>query len=234
MPNSAWNELSDLNEVLQPIIKLTAKLQSETLTVQQFYLNWQMATTKLEGLESKKAELLLKEIVVRENEILASPIILAGIFLDPRLKSLLKPEQIVIAKDEIRSVFSKKKVLDRFVDTSDDDEVVKMEVVDEDMAALEGKLGSVAQNTLERELDNYQVNNRPASIDVTKFWLKAVNEFPFLCSIVNDIISIPVTEASVESLLSHLNIFMNEQQTNFDDGLLEDILFLRINKKFDE
>lgn len=239
-----------LCELLKPIEVLSTRLQAQNLSIPTFFFEWQKAKAKLElkPSESAQAKQLLELISIREKEILSSPAVLAGIFLDPRMKTLLTTEQIEAAKKVIRLVYDKKRTL-RSDDSVECDENraedVLMESDDEELKALEGKLGNAdSQNTgyctnkvdyLQRELNIYQSISRVSpNSDVSKYWTNAFQEFPSIASVALDVISVPVTEVSVERVFSHLNYIMNKYRTSLDEGLLEDILFLRMNKKFKE
>jgi hypothetical protein len=64
-----------------------------------------------------------------------------------------------------------------------------------------------------------------------QFWIKNDN-FPLLKNIALDIISVPMTEISVERKFSHLNFILNKQRSCLEGENLDDIFFLRMNSKF--
>lgn len=249
-PNAAWAKMKFLYELLKPIEILSTRLQAQDLSIPTFFFEWQKAKSKLEikSCGSPLAKQLLELVSIRENEILSCPAVLAGIFLDPRMKTLLKVEQIETSKKVIRVVYDKKRSLSSADLVESDEnhaEDVLTESDDEEMKALEGKLGSTdSQNTIHttnkddyllRELNRYQSIPRISpNSDINKYWVNAFQEFPCIASVAFEIISVPVTEVSVERVFSHLNYIMNKHRTRLDEGLLEDILFLRLNKKFKE
>lgn len=61
---------------------------------------------------------------------------------------------------------------------------------------------------------------------------KLQDAFPVLKNIVTDIISAPVTEVTAERLFSHLKFILNEHRSTLRGDRVEDVLFLRMNKKF--
>lgn len=66
---------------------------------------------------------------------------------------------------------------------------------------------------------------------IMEIW-KNQETFPVLKEIAADILSIPVTEVSVERMFSHLTFILNRYRSSLKADLLEDIMFLRLNKKF--
>lgn len=89
-----------------------------------------------------------------------------------------------------------------------------------------------SRSTIEAELSNFDSLPRLAvDTQVMDFW-KNQKAFPVLKGIALDIISVPVTEVSVERLFSHLNFILNPHRSNMNQGLLEDVLFLRMNNAF--
>jgi hypothetical protein len=64
------------------------------------------------------------------------------------------------------------------------------------------------------------------------WWKEKAEMFPILSPIALDIISVPVTEVTVERLFSHLKTIVSKHRSTLKDNLTEDILFLRMNEKF--
>lgn len=60
----------------------------------------------------------------------------------------------------------------------------------------------------------------------------STQNFPILKDIALDIISVPVTEVTVERLFSHLDFVVDEHCSTMAGSIVEDIMFLRLNKKF--
>lgn len=86
---------------------------------------------------------------------------------------------------------------------------------------------------LENEIRNFdKISRVRLDTKILQFWNNKKIEFPLLSSIALDIISAPVTEVSVEQMFSHLNFIMGKFRTTLKADLLEDIMFLRLNHKF--
>jgi hypothetical protein len=89
------------------------RLQAQDLSIPTFFFEWQKAKAKLEikSCELPLVKQLFELISIRENEVLSCPAVLAGIFLEPPMKTLLKVEQIETSKKIIRVVYDKKRGL---------------------------------------------------------------------------------------------------------------------------
>jgi hypothetical protein len=94
---------------------------------------------------------------------------------------------------------------------------------------------SFSTNSLEKELIEYEKlqapKTRPNSI---QWWKESLTTFPNLGPTALDIISAPVTEVTVERLFSHLKFVLNKHRSLMKDNLINDILFLRMNEKFEK
>lgn len=88
---------------------------------------------------------------------------------------------------------------------------------------------------LSLELEAYDKLPRLTAADqIMDFWKDTQKlEFPVLKEIALAIISAPVTEVSVERLFSHLTFILNRYRSTLKADLLADIMFLRLNKKFE-
>ena len=87
---------------------------------------------------------------------------------------------------------------------------------------------------LSKEISDYEkmpriLKTRPKSL---KWWSEMKEKFPVLSKIAMIILTVPVTEVSVERMFSHLKIVLSNRRTRMDSELLESILLLRMNKKF--
>lgn len=66
------------------------------------------------------------------------------------------------------------------------------------------------------------------------YWQNKCDSMPTLSSAALDINCVPMTEVSVERLFSHLNFIFTKRRNRTSGGIIEDVLFLRLNKKYQE
>lgn len=90
--------------------------------------------------------------------------------------------------------------------------------------------------TLNKEFDAYENDSITGTSDEKpdslKFWMNSEDQYPILAPTALDIVTAPMTEVSVERLFSHMNFVLNPRRNCLKGDILEDILFLRMNRKF--
>lgn len=247
-----WEKLKGMCEILKPIAELTSRLQHEQLDVTQFVMFWKMAMFKLESLGSAKATELRNCQKEREEKIFNNLLIQTAIHLDKRFSFTLQPEEIVRAEAFIVQIWKKK----RFVaglnaeETPEEDDFTNANATtdSEDMILFSAYVGNLAQNVattapkpsgtpkglpaLEVELKKFSALPRLApDVEMMEYW-KNQEDFPVLRGIALDVISAPVTEVTAERLFSHLKFVLNEQRSAMKGERIEDILVMRMNRKF--
>lgn len=96
---------------MEPLVILTAQLQSEQLTIPKFNEAWTVAMLTLDSIFAVEkwppAKKLRSLIESRKLKIYGNVIIQAGIYLDPRFRRSLSYDEKVNAKNVIRSIFMK-------------------------------------------------------------------------------------------------------------------------------
>ena len=247
VPQSKWELLKEITNVLEPIAQLTSELQHEKLDITQFVAYWKIAMFKLEAIRTESAMKLRKLIQIREAEIFSNKIVLAAIFFDKRFSLTLKPEELEVAKTFIKQIIIKKRRLQNPENSQEEEEEEEISVQSQTetdplnilFEAYLDSFGAPSNPTapqnmriLDKEFEEFQSLPRERmSVQVKEFW-KAQTQFPMLKSAVFDIISAPMTEVSVERLFSHLNFILNKHRSSLQGEILDDILFTRMNKKF--
>lgn len=197
---------------------------------------------------SEYAKNLLTCIKSREVEIMSNSVILAGWFLDKTVGLMLKDEeQIEQAKSVIRMIYKKRNSLLEVVDEQEEeDSEQEIQIVDNTQSdnLLDNYLRTLGSSSvkkipqkipklsaLELEIKKYEEMPAPAQRSNTfDWWLENSKIFPILSPIALDIVSAPVTEVTVERLFSHLKIILTKHRSMLKEDLLEDVLFLRLNR----
>lgn len=256
LAQESWNQFTQLLQVLECVAVLTTLLQAENLNVPDFIYHWFSMKMKLESLsDSSYALKLVQCIKEREKVIFQNKIVLAGWYLDKNLNVLMSPEQISMAKSVVRMVAAKRESLSPQANFSNEEQMETDHESDssaeesfDKFLKLKGKEAAAtdcANSTstlprketsmnLEKEMKEYDKllvpRKRP---NVISWWNDETENFPLLSGIALDITSTPVTEVSVERLFSHLKIVLSKHRSKLNGSLLEDILFLRLNKLFE-
>lgn len=257
-----WTNFEELLKVLDIAAYLTTVLQSEKLLVPDFIYHWFKMTSQLTRIGSRFSKKLLSCIQTREKEIFDNDVIKTGWFLDKTVSLLIEePDIVETAKSLVRMVHKKRLTMlgakaEELVDLreypeSDDDDGCDMGDDDFDkFLNQKGKGKAVTEINLSRSADSatssqprfdqleaeilaYTRSEVPRKrADPIDWWLDNQEKFPLLSPIALDIVSVPLTEVSVERLFSHLNLILTKNRSSLKGALLDDILFLRLNKVF--
>lgn len=247
-----WVQLEEISNILKPVAQLTTRLQSEQLDVTQFVSHWKMAMFALDRQDSQGNAGKLRQLIkVREVKVFDNLVVKAAIYLDKRFSFSLLPEENNEAKAFINQVWRKRKFL-AGVTEEDHDQLIEEPIMSDKentsdemsqfadhMAALarsesqsQGRAHKENLSDLVIELTEYEKLSRLSPAEsIMEFW-KNQEMLPILKEIATDILSIPVTEVSVERMFSHLTFILNRYRSSLKADLLEDIMFLRLNKKF--
>lgn len=257
LPPRFWETLKKVSEVLKPLAILTTQLQDQSLTIPHFHQIWLLAVNQVKKAVHKHnnwrdGKYLLVLIEARRAKIYENPIILAGVYLDPRFRVMLTVDERKSAKDAIKIILQKYESLN---DSPSIDNSSPMENDDDnsfdelDSLIAEASVDKSQCSSLESEPVSSPAASSSSKIDlelgifdalapvsnktnaITSWKINKV-QFPILSSIAIDIICIPVTEVTSERLFSGLNIVFNKQRARLDPGVTDDVLLLRWNKDF--
>lgn len=168
---------------------------------------------------------------------------------------MLKPEEIVRAKSFIEQIWKKRRIVAGLNAEADENETPDVDdftnaetTFDSDnVTQFNAYMGFLAKNSASlpkppapakdtsafgAELLAFSLSPRFATeTEIMEFW-KNQEDFPILKDIALDIISAPVTEVTAERLFSHLKFILNEFRAKMKGLLVDDILVMRMNKKF--
>lgn len=190
----------------------------------------------------------------RRDQIDENVLVLAGIYLDPRVHKSLTNDQKIAAKEVVENIFSR---IDELV------------VVDQSSASVLSQLGTASEasssdgepptkfgrfvkslnpsespmsqtsHSVTTALIQYERTHFGEEInymtDPTIFWLKLTKNrdtaIKTLAETALKIITCPLTEVTSERLFSMLNFVFNDLRCSMKNDLVEDILFCKWNSK---
>lgn len=105
---NAWNFVVEFLKNFKIIYMASLKLQSHDLIYSDLYIQIMNVTYQLKSLpESEMTSNLLLAINTRKAKLFDNELFIAAVFLDPRIKTTLTAEQIIIAKNCINSLHSR-------------------------------------------------------------------------------------------------------------------------------
>lgn len=246
-----WNVFTEILNIFKVPFEVTNALQNPSMTLSDFYANWLKTIFKLERLVERQhlqtdfAPLLLEKLLIRKIDLLHNAPMLMAIYLDPRMRFNLTPNEMFIAKMNLEKIHkrieddkrSKLQAIESSVhnisiaENDDDDSFQKFLA---DMATEQNCTTNVEQADEQIDfndlLNEYEKSCPFHNVSVLKFWESKRNDFPVLYELATIINSIPPTQTTVERHFSFLNFFFSVRRYNLDPKMLQDILMIKTNE----
>ncbi|GLV36174.1 hypothetical protein CBL_21482, partial [Carabus blaptoides fortunei] len=142
LAENKWEKLNFIVDTLQPLTEATLKLQSEQLTLSDFYGIWIQCKIKLRNLKNFFADILSHELSIRETSLLESHSLLGAVYLDPRYQILLSTSQKVQAVQHLKNIWNKLQFLERSISIANEQAQSSSDTSDETVDDLEDFLKS--------------------------------------------------------------------------------------------
>lgn len=251
LSESEWDGVHQLVYTLKPFDKYTKALQSERVTLSDFFGYWTMLRIKVAKVNDNLSANLLLRMNDYHEMLMENPSILGAVFLDPRYQRGLTNKQPA-AIQFLVNLYLRMQVVES--DTVEQ-EIVEVDVVDdmseddslEDMNVFLNACGSVHQNNNNNIVNNNVSNNKEQFISelLTKFigivpqdlkksiweiWETKQQSDPELYHLATAVFSIPPTQTTVERAFSSLPIILNSHRTRIGDTTFQNILLVRLNR----
>lgn len=252
--NFEWAQLDTLCKALLPAKVCTKLLQSEQLTLTDFYGAWLTCKIKTQSLGTSFSNNLAQCFVIREKHIMNNKVLLSAIYMDPRFKNMLTQEQSSIAIDHLIKVWVHLKELKQkeielddlmtnqtievnedSIEASDELKMFLQSKDEELSSSFNSSQGSVT-NRIETALKSYYIEQKRLShkLNILKFWKQMNTTYPELSELAKTIFSVPSTQVSVERLFSGLKFILSPFRTSVTSKNLEDQLLIRTNRLFEK
>jgi hypothetical protein len=251
-----WQGLNDILMVLRPVRELTIRFQSEQLVAGQAFAYLKSCLISVKNMDNNFAKIFSPIFEKRAQDLLSEPSILASVFFDARFSCLLRTaERDVAVKyiislnryfvDEIgfptnsynnqgpvASCKTGDKISGQLKGNSDNLDDILDGLINESMESTEEE--PLQNLDLEIVLSKFSRVQLLRSTNIFEFWenvgsLKE-HEFHSLYNLATTCLALPVTQVSVERCFSTLKFILNDLRYNIDDGILEDILLVNLNK----
>ncbi|XP_060859754.1 uncharacterized protein LOC132936957 [Metopolophium dirhodum] len=252
--NSDWQQVEILAKTLLPAKLCTKKLQSEQLTLSDFYSTWISCKIETRTLENPFSNKLVKCMEYREQFIMNNKVLLAAIFLDPRFKVTLSEIQYDIAISHLISIWVYLK--DNKINSKDNHESMEDQIAESDNFEFNQNSDPLEQFLQEREsvevvscssqnststvienlLKTYYLNQKRLSykINILQFWKSMEDTYPELYILAKIVFAVPSTQVSVERLFSGLKFILSPYRSNITSKNLENQLIVRTNRLFEK
>ncbi|XP_008178236.1 uncharacterized protein LOC103307747 [Acyrthosiphon pisum] len=208
--NSVWQKVEILVKTLLPAKLCTKKLQSEQLTLSDFYSTWISCKIETRTLENPFSNKLVKCMEYREQFIMNNKELLAAIFLDPRFKVTLNNK----------------------INSKDNHESMEDQMAESDNFEFNQNSDPLEQFLQERE--SVEVVTCSSQNSTSTFWKSMEDTYPELYILAKIVFAVPSTQVSVERLFSGLKFILSPYRSNITSKNLENQLIVRTNRLFEK
>lgn len=240
LSESEWQAISNVVNVLKPAKITTKCIQSEQLTAGDFYGLWLKCVLDTDKIDSPFAKRLVQCMKARQHTLFENDAFVAAVFVDPRYRLFLTDNQAEMAKlhlcrtwDMIQNLSAAPNtdsVAERSSSSSEDDDEIEQLLVAKERETTVVQKGRVPIASV---LDAY---SREACLkrteNVLRYWASMADSNADMHKLATSVIALPVTQVSVERAFSSLKFILSPLRSSLNDKILEDILFIRLNKQF--
>lgn len=218
---SLWQFMLDFKSVFKPLKVATLKLQEEQLPFSDFYKVWLGVKIEIKNINSSIAKNISDIIDRREKILLSNPVLLSALYLDPRFQFVLKNEEIVIAKNHLKSLFDNSNSVEQAsaelpllssptASTSSTVFIPNIELNSNDELDIDTQI-SVYLNDIQQlraqpnihherdkcylEIENYVPERlQDLSVNILSYWKVKAAEYPHLGKLANIVHAVPATQ----------------------------------------
>uniref|UniRef100_A0A2S2NMP6 Histone-lysine N-methyltransferase SUV420H2 n=1 Tax=Schizaphis graminum TaxID=13262 RepID=A0A2S2NMP6_SCHGA len=257
-----WQQVETISKALLPAKVCSTKLQTEQLTMTDFYGAWIFCKIQTNAMNSDFANKLVQLMTYREKIILNNQVLLAAIFLDPRYNITLSREQSASAIQHLTNIWICLKKIElnnqevntispeyhqntsdslNPTDPIDDLEIyLRSKVNDESTSFDFGSLSNSQTETIgtkiETLLKSFSIEEKRLchKINILQFWKSKKLVYPELFELSNIVFSVLATQVSVERLFSGLKFVLSPYRCNISAKNLENQLLVRTNMLFEK
>lgn len=236
-----WTILKVVIDTLQPLTEATLKLQSEQLTLSDFYGIWIQCKIKLQNLNNFFADILYNALANRETSFLENNSLLGALYLDPRFQIVLSTAEKRQAVQHLKTIWNKIHFLESavthqgasssaggsFLETPDElEDFLKRK----ELAMEANALHTSSDIDIECQLNSFDhIQRLDSKKQILEFWEENKNVYPHLFKIAMVVLGAPATQVSVERAFSSLKFILRDNRSSLNEIILEDILIIRGN-----
>lgn len=244
-----WERIQQLLSVLQLFNKYVKILQSENVTLSDFFGFWTSLRIKLSKNDDELSQNLLFQMNEYHERLIKNPTLAAAVFLDPRYQRALKGDRET-AIYFLSSLHRKIQENENFgVEQPETSIITNQSDDNESFGELEAYLNaccSIAGGSGDQDVLNFNSHGENKILDclyefsgvevplrtpVLEYWEKQRQSRPDLYKLASVIYAIPPTQSTVERAFSSLPIVLTSRRTNLGADCLQNILLVRLNKK---
>lgn len=244
LSESEWTAVEHLISILKPFYDCTIKLQSDNCALSDFYGYWLSISHKLGKITHYPdfIEKLKNQMNDYKDRLLENPVLISAVYLDPRYQRSLSREKRQTAVLFLSGLYRKaisfeseeNTVAGQQPDADIDDAFIEfMESLGRDSVGDERITQSESEkrNNLDITtlLENFNGIQGNLNVPVLDFWKSNKTARPELFKLAQIIFAVPPTQTSVERAFSVFAIIFTPRRNQLGDGILQDILLVRLN-----
>ncbi|XP_064472544.1 uncharacterized protein LOC135387057 [Ornithodoros turicata] len=236
LQDDEWKAVDDAIEALAPAEEATKRLQTEQLTLGDFYSLWIACRERTAKLTSALASSLAASMRSRETRLFEGELFCSAIFLDVRYHVLLSDDQRTKAKLHLTRLWKRlappsARSRSAPSETTSSEEHAG-EITDEVEELLRQKdrvrptatpIHSIS-SMLEATEAKPRINKH---VDILKYWECQTEKEPEMKALADVVLAVPATQVSVERAFSALKYILSDQRASLAPDILEDILVVR-------
>lgn len=244
-----WNAVKDIITTLEPFNKYSKKLQSETVTLSDFFGYWTLLRIKVSKSDNQLSRQLLTQMNRYNDMLIENPAVIGAVFLDPRYQRALG-SKITLAVDFLADLYVRIIRVEASNDTSGTTEPERENSNTNDdsyddlneylnacdsayrMSSLNSPNVQSVQNTkqmITEILNDFIGKELPLTASILEYWKTKTDTNPELYKLASVLMALPPTQTSVERVFSALALVLTSHRTRLGDENLENILLVRLN-----
>lgn len=250
LSDEEWNLIDKIISILEIPLKTTKFLQRTNYTLSDFYGQWLLmenAITREKNASTDDmnlAEHLLKNLILYRGQLLANPMMVSVVFLDPRFSSTMKLCAKTLSISKLTKIFLRlngEQLTEEEEEVNSPDDELELFLTAQERE-LSNELHDVVhinespEQKIHRLLQEFtKLDREHAKINVLDYWENKKMEMPELYSLSQIIFTIAATQTHTERSFSTFAFIFSNYRTRINQTLLTDILIIRPNKDlFDE
>lgn len=239
-----WQEMKEIFNALKPAAILMKRLQNQHISLSDIYAFWTETQLSLEEQQYERADescvfldSLLKHLQLRFTRISNIPMVLAGLYLDPRYQLLLSEQN----KEHAINVLVKLHLTNcngtHLVPQSAQTSAPNLSSLEKFLRTEESNTAigivqpDLSGNIRKKLIDFDNIQRQPTTSSLLSFW-EDKKKFDFDLYLLAQIVhAVPGTETKIERNFSHLKFILTRLRNRLTDCELEKILVIRLNTK---
>lgn len=231
-----WEKVNEILLVLKPLYIATKDMQRVGYGLADFRISWLRVHKNLERINTDGTLLnlttkLTEALKAREAEIFNTPLMLAAIYMDPRIKHQLSAREKECATLCLKTIFNR--LQNQTTESEDELQNNTLDELNAEFAASQSEhpVEPCVEDLIVLLASYDSVKRIDIKREVMDFWADNIKEYPLLYSMACIIHAIPAGQCLEERNFSSFSFIRSSRRTNLRAESLQNILTIRLNKE---